>query len=62
MLAIGMLIFYAAIVSVSSLRAFFELSLLRSLDYLLLGCVALVWALLLRLVWRARLLERLLQR
>ena len=33
---------------------------LRSFDYLLIGIVVAVWALLLRLIWRARLFERLL--
>jgi cation-transporting ATPase E len=62
LLAAGMLIFYVAIVAVPPLRVFFELTPLRVFDYLLLGCVALAWALLLRLVWRTRLLQRLLHR
>jgi len=45
---------------VPSLRDFFELTPPRGLDYLLIGIVVAVWALLLRLIWRARLFERLL--
>ena len=42
------------------LRDFFELALLRPVDYLLLGAVAVAWTLVLRAIWRARLFERLL--
>lgn len=59
-LALGMLGLYGVIVTVPSLRAFFKLRLLRGFDYLLIGIVVAVWALLLRLIWRARLFERLL--
>ena len=61
-LALGMLALYAAITFLPPLRAFFELTPLRALDYLLLGATAIGWALLMRLIWRTRLLERLLQR
>jgi cation-transporting ATPase E len=60
LLAAGMLVLYGVVVAVPPLRAFFELALLRPWDYLLLGTVVVVWALLLRSIWRARLLERLL--
>jgi len=60
LLAAGMLGLYGVVVAVPPLRNFFELALLRPWDYLLLGAVVVVWALILRLVWRARLLERLL--
>jgi cation-transporting ATPase E len=55
-----MLGLYAVVVAVPPLRTFFELALLRPWYYLLLGAVVVVWALVLRLIWRARLLERLL--
>jgi cation-transporting ATPase E len=60
LLATGMLGLYGVVVAVPPLRAFFELALLRPWDYLLLGAVVVVWALVLRSIWRARLLERLL--
>jgi cation-transporting ATPase E len=60
LLAAGMLGLYGVVIAIQPLRAFFELTLLRPWDYLLLGAVVVVWALLLRFIWRARLLERLL--
>jgi cation-transporting ATPase E len=60
-LALGMLGLYGAIMAVPSLRASFELVPLHWLDYLLIGIVVAVWALLLRFIWRARLFERLLE-
>jgi cation-transporting ATPase E len=60
LLATGMLGLYGVVVAVPPLRAFFELALLSPWDYLLLGAVVVVWALLLRFIWRTRLLERLL--
>ncbi len=60
LLALGMLGLFGVITAVPSLRDFFELTPLRGLDYLLIGIVVAVWALLLRLIWRARLFERLL--
>jgi cation-transporting ATPase E len=59
-LALGMLGLYGMIMAVPSLRTFFELTPLRGFDYLLIGIVVAGWALLLRLIWRGRLLERLL--
>jgi cation-transporting ATPase E len=59
-LALGMLLLYGVVMAVPSLRAFFELTPLRGWDYLLIGVVAATWALLLRLAWRTRLFERLL--
>lgn len=60
LLALGMLGLYGVIMTVPSLRAFFELTPLRGFDYLLIGIVVTVGALFLRLIWRARLFERLL--
>jgi hypothetical protein len=45
---------------VPPLRGFFELALLRPIDYLLLAALAAGWALLLRTLWRTRFFERLL--
>jgi cation-transporting ATPase E len=61
-LALGMLGLFGLIMAVPSLRAFFELVALRGSDYLLIGIVVAVWALLLRVIWRARLFERLFEK
>jgi hypothetical protein len=47
------------IMAVPQLRAALELTPLRGLDYLLIGVVVALWALLLRFIWRERLFERL---
>jgi cation-transporting ATPase E len=60
LLALGMLGLYFGILAVPSLRAFFELVLLRPMDYVVIAAAVAAWALLLRLVWRARVFERLL--
>jgi cation-transporting ATPase E len=57
-LALGMLGLYAVVMVVPSLRAAFELVPLRLFDYLLICAVVAVWAFLLRLIWRGRVLER----
>jgi cation-transporting ATPase E len=61
-LAVGMLGLYACVMAIGPLREFFELTLLRASDYVLIGLVVMLWALLLRLIWRHRLMERLLSR
>jgi cation-transporting ATPase E len=60
LMTVGLLVFYVAILAMPPLRDFFELTPLRLWDYLLLGVAALIWALLVRLIWRTRVLERLL--
>ncbi len=60
LLALGMLALYGLIVAVPPLRGFFELTMLRWWDYLLLAALAIGWALLLRIVWRTRVFEKLL--
>jgi cation-transporting ATPase E len=60
LLAVGLLGLYLLIVAVPPLRGFFELAPLRPADYGLLAAVVAVWALVLRFIWRADLLERLL--
>lgn len=57
-MAIIMLGVFAIIKIVPPFREFFELTLLGFFDYLFLGSVALIWALVLRYVWRHGLLER----
>jgi cation-transporting ATPase E len=60
-LALGMLVVYGCVLAIEPLRTFFELSLLPIPHYLVLGAVAVGWAFVLRVVWRHRVLERLLQ-
>jgi cation-transporting ATPase E len=62
LLALGMLGLYAVVVAVPPLRGFFELTVLGWRDYLLIAAAVLLWALALRYIWRARLMERLLAR
>ena len=61
LLSLGLLAGYAALLAIPPLRAFFELTALDPRSYLLIGLAALAWALVLRWVWHARLLERFLQ-
>lgn len=61
-LAVGMLGLYACVMAIGPLREFFELIPLRASDYVLIGLVVALWALLLRAIWRGRLMERLLSR
>jgi cation-transporting ATPase E len=56
-----MLLAFITIVSTDSLRDFFELINFGLLDYLIIGAVTIVWAAVLRYVWRKRLLERFLR-
>ena len=58
LVALGLLGIYIAILAVPPLREFFELSLLSKHDYVVIAWVALAWCLLLRYVWRAKLLDR----
>jgi cation-transporting ATPase E len=61
-LAGALLLLYGMIMALPAGRGFFELVPLRATDYLLIGALVIVWALLLRLIWRTRLPERLLSR
>jgi cation-transporting ATPase E len=58
MLAGVMLVAFVAIVLIDPLRNFFELINFALLDYLIISGVTLVWAMMLRYVWRRRLFER----
>lgn len=60
-LALGLLVAYAILLTIPPLRAFFELTALDWHSYLLIGLAALVWAMVLRFIWQARLFERYLQ-
>jgi cation-transporting ATPase E len=57
-LAFVMLAAFVAIVLVEPLREFFELIDFTLLEYAIISVVTLVWALVLRYVWRTRLFER----
>ena len=56
--AVIMLVAFVAIVSIDPLRNFFELIDFTFLDYLIISGVTIVWAAVLRTVWRRRLFER----
>ncbi len=60
-LALLLLAAYGLLLAVPELRALLELAPLSPVDILLLAAVLAVWALALRSVWRARLLERFLR-
>jgi cation-transporting ATPase E len=60
-MAIGLFVGYVIMLFIPLLRGIFEIRPLPINVYALIGVVALVWALTLRLIWRKRLLERFLQ-
>jgi cation-transporting ATPase E len=57
-LTLGLLVFFAVVLAVPLGRTLFELTALPVYEYLLIAAGAVVWALLTRLVWRAKLLDR----
>ncbi len=57
LLSLGLLAAYAALLAIPPLRAFFALAALDLRSYLLIGLAALAWAVVLRWIWRARLLS-----
>lgn len=59
-LALALLVGFAVIWVVPGVRALFELERLSLWDFVLLGLVAVLWAVCLKTIWRARLVERLL--
>jgi cation-transporting ATPase E len=61
-LAVGLLLLYGLIMALPAGRGFFELVPLGATDYLLIVALVIVWALLLCVIWRTRLPERLLSR
>jgi cation-transporting P-type ATPase E len=59
-LALTLLVGFVVISIVPALRALFELEQLSPFDYVLLGGVAVLWAVCLKAIWRGQWLERLL--
>jgi cation-transporting ATPase E len=59
-LALTMFITYVILLFIPPLRALFNLTVLGFYDYLFIGLLAIVWVFVVRWVWRARFLERLL--
>ena len=57
-LTLGLFVFFAVVLAVPLGRTLFELTALPFYEYLLIAAGAAVWALLTRLVWRTRLLDR----
>jgi cation-transporting ATPase E len=57
-LAVALLAGYVGILAIPGLARSFDITPLALVDYLLIGIVAVVWAVVLRWVWRARLMER----
>jgi cation-transporting ATPase E len=58
LVALVLLGVYAMVLALPLLREFFELSLLGVNDYLILGFIALLWCLVLRFIWRSKILDR----
>jgi cation-transporting ATPase E len=58
LLALLLLLAFVAILAIPPLRDFFDLAPLRTLDYVILGLVTIVWAIFQRWIWRERLLDR----
>ena len=59
-LALGMLALFSLIMTTPVLRTFFELTPLRGRDYVIITMAVIFWAILLRFIWRSRLIQRLL--
>jgi cation-transporting ATPase E len=60
-LALGLLAGYCGVMAIPAVRNAFELASLPLIDYALIILVVISWAVLLRFIWRERLLERLLE-
>lgn len=60
LLAAGLLVVYLGVIAFPPLRTFFSLAALHPIDYLFIGAAALLWSIIQRWLWRARILERLL--
>jgi cation-transporting P-type ATPase E len=61
LLAAVLLFVYIGVISIPPLRAFFSLTALHPIDYLVIGAAALLWSIIQRWIWRGNLLERFLQ-
>ncbi len=57
-LTIALVLAYVLILAIPALGKLFDVAPLGVVDYLLIGVAVIVWALLLRWIWRARLMER----
>ncbi|HEX6506774.1 MAG TPA: haloacid dehalogenase, partial [Chloroflexota bacterium] len=57
-LAGGLFLSFVLLLVIAPLRSFFGLVPLDLTSYLVIACIVLVWAILLRVIWRLRLLER----
>ena len=57
-LTVGLLLLLILILAVEPLREFFQLVLLRPVDYLVIGTAVVIWALVVRAAWRSRAFER----
>ena len=58
LLALGLLVVYGLVLCISPLRTSFDLVALGIKDYLLIRVAAIGWGVILRRIWRARLIER----
>jgi cation-transporting ATPase E len=58
LLALGLLGLYGSFFVIEPVRDFFELSLIPLADVMLIAVVAIVWAALVMILWRTRLIER----
>jgi cation-transporting P-type ATPase E len=56
--AISMVPLYIAILAIPWTRRLFDIALLSLVEYILIGLAVVVWALLLRFTWKARIFER----
>jgi cation-transporting P-type ATPase E len=61
LLSLGLLIAFIAFLFLPGARNFFDFSPMHFYDYFIIGGVALVWAFLVRAVWRSHLLDRFLE-
>ncbi|HET8844843.1 MAG TPA: HAD-IC family P-type ATPase [Ktedonobacteraceae bacterium] len=61
LLALGLLVVFLIVVALPIVSGFFSLTPLSLVEYLFIGAVTLLWGLVQRWLWRARLLERFLQ-
>jgi cation-transporting ATPase E len=57
-LAAALFLVFVGLLVIEPLRSFFGLTRLRLVDYVVIAGIVIVWALVLRFVWRVRLLDR----
>ena len=61
LLALGLFICLIGVLAIAPLRALFNLQALDIVDYLIIGGATVLWAILIKVIWRFRLFERFLQ-